>query len=229
MGGFHVRDPVADGLVDGVFQSLGTGLYADDLGLQQAHAVDVQRLAADILLAHVHDALQAQHGAGGGGGHAVLPRAGLGDDSLLAHVLGQERLPEGVVDLVGACVGQVLTLEVNPGTTQVAGEVLGEIKGSGAPDVGIQQPGQPALEILVRLHGAVHILQLGHRRHQGFGDELAAEIAKVPVLVGEYLPLSRCHPCTVHSIFLPIEGEGVGEGEIPLNYGSSPIGETSLL
>ena len=36
-------------------------------------------LAADVLLAHVDDALQAEHGAGGGGGHAVLAGAGLGD------------------------------------------------------------------------------------------------------------------------------------------------------
>ena len=112
MGGLHVGHPVADGLVDGVLEGAGSRLDGDDLGFQQAHPVDVEGLAADVLLAHVDDAVQPQHGAGGGGGDAVLPRAGLSDDAPLAHVLRQERLAEGVVYLVGAGVGQVFALEI---------------------------------------------------------------------------------------------------------------------
>ena len=48
-----------------------------------------------------------------GRGHAVLAGAGLGDDALLAHALGQQSLTDAVVDLVGAGVQQVLALEVN--------------------------------------------------------------------------------------------------------------------
>ena len=43
----------------------------------------------------------------------VLSGAGLGDDPPLAHPLGQQRLPEGVVDLVGPGVVEVLALEID--------------------------------------------------------------------------------------------------------------------
>lgn len=52
-------------------------------------------------------------------GHAVLPRPRLCDDALLAHALGQQRLPQGVVDFVGACVVQVLALQVDVGVRAV--------------------------------------------------------------------------------------------------------------
>ena len=67
----------------------------------------------------------------------MLPRAGFGYDAMFAHVLGQQGLPEGVVDLVGAGMGQVFTLQVDSGAAEVAGEVLGEIQRGRAPDVGI--------------------------------------------------------------------------------------------
>ena len=128
---------------------------ADYLCLQQAHAEDVQGLAANVLLAHVDDAFQAEHGADGGGGDTVLPRAGLGDDALLAHVLSQEGLAKGVVDLVGAGVGQVLALQVDPRTAEVTGQVLGVVQGSGTTGVCVQQVGEAALEILVGLDADV--------------------------------------------------------------------------
>ena len=52
----------------------------------------------------------------------MLTRAGLGDDARLADALGQERLTEHVVDLVGAGVVQVLSLQEDPGSAGVASE-----------------------------------------------------------------------------------------------------------
>jgi hypothetical protein len=49
----------------------------------------------------------------GGRRDAVLARAGLGDDARLAHAAGEQRLPDGVVDLVRAGVVQVFALEVD--------------------------------------------------------------------------------------------------------------------
>ena len=90
-----------------------------DLGAEGVHAQDVRRLSADVLLAHEHDARQAQERAGGGRRDAVLAGAGLGDDPRLAEPSGEERLAEGVVDLVGARVGEVLALQVeaDPGSS----------------------------------------------------------------------------------------------------------------
>ena len=81
---------------------------------EQLHPLDVGLLAAHVLGAHVDDALEPEQRAGGGGRDAVLAGAGLGDDPLLAHALGQQRLAERVVDLVGAGVEQVLALEEDP-------------------------------------------------------------------------------------------------------------------
>ena len=147
VGGLDVGDPVADGLVDGVLEGAGARLDRDDLGLQQAHPEDVEGLALDVFCAHVDDAVQAQHGAGGGGGDAVLARPGLGDDPLLAHTLGQQGLAQGVVYLVGAGVGQVFPLEVYFRAAAVPGEVFGEVEGRGTAGVSVEEVAQPGLKI----------------------------------------------------------------------------------
>ena len=87
------------------------GVHAGDGRAEQPHALDVGHLAAHVLRAHVDDALQAEQRARRRGGHAVLARAGLGDDPRLAHALGQQALAERVVELVRARVHQVLALE----------------------------------------------------------------------------------------------------------------------
>ena len=115
-----VGDPVAHGVVDGVLEGGGAGANASDFGPEQAHAVDVELLAAHVFLAHVDDAVEAEEGADGGGGDAVLARAGLCDDALLAHAAGEEALAEGVVDLVGPGVEEVFALEVDSRATEVA-------------------------------------------------------------------------------------------------------------
>ena len=63
-------------------------------GAEQLHAEDVQLLAADVFLAHVDDAFEAEVGTGGGGGDAVLAGAGLGDHALLAHAEREQRLAD---------------------------------------------------------------------------------------------------------------------------------------
>ena len=72
-----VREPVLTGI---------------DLGAEQAHARDVERLALGVDLAHVDRALEAEQGRRGGGRHAVLAGAGLGDHARLAEALGEQRL-----------------------------------------------------------------------------------------------------------------------------------------
>src|SRR5713101_4434344 len=111
IGGAHVRDPVADRLVHRVLQRARSGIDRAHLDAEQAHARDVGRLPLDVLGAHVDDALEAEQRAHGRGRHAVLPRAGLRDDALLAHPAREQRLSERVVQLVRAGVEQVLPLE----------------------------------------------------------------------------------------------------------------------
>ena len=111
--GFDRAHPVAHGLVDGVAERARAAGDRPDFGAQQLHAEDVGPLPADVLLAHVDDALQPEAGAGRGRGHAVLAGAGFGDHARLAHAAGQQGLAERVVDLVGAGVVQVFAFEID--------------------------------------------------------------------------------------------------------------------
>ena len=105
--------PVAHRLVGRVAEGPRAGRHGHDGRAQRPHVEDVELLAADVLLAHVDRAFQAEQGAGRRRGHAVLPGAGLGDHPRLAHPLGEHDLADRVVDLVGAGVVQVLALQVD--------------------------------------------------------------------------------------------------------------------
>jgi hypothetical protein len=63
----------------------------------------------------------------------VLAGAGLGDDALLAHALGEQDLAEAIVDLVRAGVVQLVALEVDLGAAEMLGQALGEIEREGRP------------------------------------------------------------------------------------------------
>ena len=104
------------------------GVDRHDLGAEQLHPGDVERLALGVDLAHVDGAVEAEVRRRGGGGDAVLAGAGLGDHPGLAHPLGQQRLAEHVADLVGAGVVEVLALEQDPGAADVLGEPVGVVE-----------------------------------------------------------------------------------------------------
>src|SRR5437870_4793187 len=77
---------------------------------------------------------------------AVLPRARLGDDALLAHAPREEDLPERVVDLVRAGVEQVLALQVNLRAPELLREAFGKIERCGPSDVVAEQAVQFGVE-----------------------------------------------------------------------------------
>ena len=78
----------------------------------------------------------------------MLPGAGLGDDAPLAHVLRQQRLSQSVVDLVGSCVGKVLSLEVDASAAELSGQVAGEVQRRRPSRVVRVVVGEPVLEVL---------------------------------------------------------------------------------
>jgi hypothetical protein len=119
-----VGDPVAQCLVKRVLEGLRARLDRHDLRAHQLHAVDVDGLALDVLGAHVDHAVHAEPGRDGGRGNAVLPCPGLGDNAPFAHALCQQRLADGVVDLVGTGMIQVLALEVDARTADLVAPAL---------------------------------------------------------------------------------------------------------
>jgi hypothetical protein len=184
VGRAHVRHPVAHRLVDGVFEGAAAGVDADHLGAEQPHALDVDRLAPHVLGAHVDDAFEAEERRRRRRRHTVLPGAGLGDDARLLHALGEQALAEGVVELVGAGVQQVLALEEDARAAEVTRQPVGEPQRRRTAGVVAQQLAQPGAEDFVARRPVVGARQLGHRRHQRLGHEAAAEFAEAAGAIG---------------------------------------------
>jgi hypothetical protein len=109
----RTRDPIAHRFVDGVLERLAAGLDTFDARAEQSHAKHVQGLAPHVLGAHVDHAFETQQRACRRAGDAMLSRSRFSDDAGLAHALGEQRLAEGVVDLVRAGVREVLALQKN--------------------------------------------------------------------------------------------------------------------
>src|SRR6185437_5934084 len=148
------------------------------------HPHHVGVLPADVLLAHVDVAVEAEPRAHRGAGHAVLPGAGLGYDPPLAQPLGQQRLPDRVVDLVRAGVVQVLALQVDAGAVRVLLQPLGAVERGRPPHVVARQPVEALVECRIRPGRVPGRQQLVQRSHYGLGHEAAAEVSEAAAGVG---------------------------------------------
>ena len=192
VGGLHARHPVAVGVVDRVLERPRSRRHRNDLGPQQTHARDVERLALGVDLAHVDRAVQPEQGGGGGSGDAVLAGTGLGDDAGLAEASGEQRLTQHVVDLVRSRVVEVLALEEHPCSARVLGESgdLGERRG--APGVRAQQRCQLVSEGRIDDRVGVGRGELVDRGDQGLGHVPPAVVAEQwAVLVSQAHHASR--------------------------------------
>ena len=178
-----VGHPVAHRLVDRVLERAAAGVHAANLRAEQAHAEDVQRLAIHVLGAHEDVALEAEQRARRGRRDAVLPRARLGDDAALAHADGEQRLPERVVDLVRACVREVLALEEDPRAAERGGQPRRFVDRRRPPDVVLQQTIELGVEGFIVAHGEVRALELLDRVDERLGDVASAELAEVAARV----------------------------------------------
>src|SRR5918996_716818 len=166
-----VRDPVADRLARRLLERARPELHGPHLRAEEAHALHVRLLALHVLGAHVDDALEPEARADRGGGDAVLARAGLCDDALLAEAAGDQRLADGVVDLVRARVAEVLALEVD---APPVADALGAVGRGGAADVGGLEARELVVEgrvVLDRRPAALQLVECGHER---LGDVLSA-------------------------------------------------------
>ncbi len=117
-------------------------------------------------------------------------RAGLGDDALLAHALGEQGLADGVVDLVRAGVIEVFALQVDLRTAQAVRQPLGVVDGAGAPDVVLQFVGELGLEFRIVAKAQILLAQLLDRRDQCLGHVDAAVWSEVAAFIG--VTVSQC-------------------------------------
>ena len=173
------RDPVAHRLVDRVLEGAASGVDADDLGAEEPHPEDVELLPDHVVGAHVDAALEAEERTDRRARDAVLSRAGLRDDPPLAHALREERLAEGVVDLVGTGVGEVLALEEDPCAAHRLGEPLRFPERSRTTDELPQQAIELADEVAVVAQFEIPPLEFLEGRDKRLRHEAAAEVAEV--------------------------------------------------
>ncbi len=115
----------------------------------------------------------------------MLACTGLGDDALLAHARGQQRLADGVVDLVRAGVVQVLALEQDLRATDVIAQALGVIDRARPAHVMRQVAVIGRLEFGVLAGLVIGLGQFLQRADQGFGNEAAAVAAEVALGIRE--------------------------------------------
>jgi hypothetical protein len=128
-----MRHPVAERFIDRVLERARSALDDADIGTEEAHTQDVRLLATHIFRSHVNDAIEAEQRTYRGGGNAMLPGSGFGDDATLSHARGEQSLAECVVELVRACVEQVFALEENACSARMLRQALGKIKRRGRP------------------------------------------------------------------------------------------------
>ena len=196
VGAFHVGHPIANGLTGGVFEGGAAGRNRLHRGSEQTHPKDIEGLAAHVFSAHVDHAVQTKAGAHGGRGHPMLTSAGFGNDPLFAHAQGQQGLAEGVVDLVGTGVIEVLTLEPNAGAALgpgvMGGEPLGLIEGGGPAHIGAQQVVKAVGEGRILPSLRCRHLKLRQGRHQGFRHVLPPKRPKAAGTRGARRRLQGC-------------------------------------
>ena len=193
VGGAHVRDPIAHGLVDGVLERARAARHPAHLRSQQAHAADVGLLARHVLGPHVDHALQPQQRAHRGRGHAVLAGPRLRHHARLAHPAHEQTLAERVVDLVRARVAQVLALEEHA-AAQRRGEPLRLREGRGPAHVVPQARGEVGAESGIAPRLEVGRLQLAQRLHERLRHEPPAVGPEAPRLVGHHGSLTCSLP-----------------------------------
>ena len=184
---------------DGVLQRPRSRGDGDDLRPQQTHAVDVQRLALRVLLAHENDAFHPHEGRRRRRGHAVLSSAGFRNQPRLPHAPGQQRLPQYVVDLVRTRMVEVLALQIDFCAAQFARHPFREVETAGPARIIVEQGGQLPLERFVPLAALIRLLQFDDRVHQRLRDVLAPVDAETAFRV-RHFPHSSFRHC-VFAVF----------------------------
>ena len=116
---------------------------------------------------------------------AVLPSAGFGDDAPLAHAPRQQALPQRIVDLVRAGMGEVFTLEVYLRAAQRFAETAGMRNRRRAARVGALQVTQIFVKLWISDGVGIGALQFVERRHDCLGHKAPAELAEIAARIGD--------------------------------------------
>src|SRR5690242_14408642 len=108
----------------------------------------------------------------------MLSRTGFGDDPPLPHPLCQQRLTDAVVDLMGAGVQQVFTLEIDLCSAELLSETARVEKRSRPAGILFEQPLELSSKLFIASRLLVFALEFLECRHQRFWNVSPAIRAK---------------------------------------------------
>ncbi len=181
--GIHrVTAPVTDGLVGSVFQGHISRSNRHHRSPQHFHLLHVHLLSGHIRFAHVHGTGHLHQRADSGCGHTMLSGSRLGNDACFAHLTGNQYLPDGVVDLMGTRVVEVLPLQINL-RAETCRQLTGEIERRGSPHIVAQQRIEIGLKALTLHDGAVCLFEVSHALVQNLRDVGSPEFTVIPSFI----------------------------------------------
>ena len=183
-----IRHPIAQRLIHRILQRACAGGDRHDLRAKQAHTEHVRLLPLHVRLAHEDDAFKAEARADRRRRDAVLARACLRNDPLLAHAPREQDLPEAIVDLVRAGMVQLVALEVDFRPPEMPGQALGKVERRRAAHIVGPQVLHLGRKGRVLPGLAVLGLKLQHEGHQRLGDISSAELAEPAIRVRPFVP-----------------------------------------
>ena len=115
----------------------------------------------------------------------MLTSTGLRDDAGFAHAAGEQDLANGVVDLVGAGVQQILALEVDFCPTELLREPFRQVERRRTTTKITQQRGEFFSKFRILPRGMVFVFQFAQGGHQRLGDKHPAVLAEMASGVGQ--------------------------------------------
>ena len=180
VGGFVAARPVAQRFITGIFQRGRTAVHRDHFRPHQTHTEHVRRLAFHVFRPHIDAALQAEQGAGEGRGHAVLARAGFGDNFGFTHTFGEQSLAKHLISFMRAAVQQIFTFKVERGSGAF-GQVAAFGQCRRTTGVVFQQVSKLRLKRRIFLRAHERFFQLAQRGHQDLWDVHPTKLTKIRV------------------------------------------------
>ncbi len=121
----------------------------------------------------------------------MLTRTCFGDKTGLAHFLCKKRLSENVIDLVRACVIEILAFKVYLSSAKLFSELLCVVKTRGSARILIKKLCKLSVEFRVILIVVVSIFKFNNGIHKRFGNILSAVDAKSALFI--------CHDLSILS------------------------------
>ena len=175
------------------------------LGSEEFHTIDIQRLSVGIFFSHEDFAFHTQEGCCRCGSHTVLSGTCLCDQAGLPHLLCQQCLSQGIIDLMGTGMVQILSLEIDLRAAQILRHFPCIVQQRGAPRVFIQQLVQLRIEFRILLIMLIALLQMDQFIHQCLGDILSSvdsvtSFAHVFVLFSFFLIFNYSFPLYFQSL-----------------------------